>query len=83
MADEHHDSDPGASDHGHDAPHGYTDAGSHALPGGLTVAVERLQLEASETRVESGETHEWTFQIDTEDGNVVTAFERPTINSRT
>ncbi len=75
MADEHHDSGHGTNDRGHDAPHGYTDAGSHALPGGLTVAAEGLQLEASETRVESGETHKWTYQIHTEDGNVVTAFE--------
>lgn len=75
MANDHHNSGHRASNNGHDAPHGYTDEGSQALPGGLTVAADGLQLEASETRVESGEPHEWTYQIHTEDGNVVTAFE--------
>lgn len=75
MVDDRHDSEPGVTDHGHDAPHGYTDAGSHSLPGGLTVAADGLQLEAPETRLEPGKTHEWTYQVHDEEGNVVTDFE--------
>ena len=75
MADDHHDAKPTASNHGQDSPHGHTDAGSHAHPGGLTVAANGLQLEASKTRIEPGKTHEWTYQVCTQDGNVVTEFE--------
>lgn len=75
MDDNHHDSEPVASNHGHDSPHGYTDAGSHAHPSGLTVAANGLQLEETETRMEPGKTHEWTYKVCTEDGNVVTEFE--------
>lgn len=75
MAGDHHDSEPTTSNHGHDAPHGYTAAGSHAHPGGLTVAADGLQLEASETRIEPGNTHEWTYRIRNDVGDVVTEFE--------
>lgn len=75
MADHHHDSEPTANNHGHDTPHGYTDSGSHAHPGGLTVAADGLQLEPSETRIEPGDPHKWTYQICTDEGDVVTEFE--------
>lgn len=75
MANDRHESEPAASDHEHDTPRGYTDAGSHAHPGGLTVAADGLQLVTSETRIEPGTTHEWTYQINDENGDVLTEFE--------
>ncbi|WP_312908514.1 hypothetical protein [Natronosalvus caseinilyticus] len=75
MDNDNHDPESTVTHHGHDAPHGYTDAGSYAHPGGLTVAADQLQLEASETRLEPGKTHEWTYQIHDENGGVVTEFE--------
>lgn len=75
MDDDHRDSERAASNHGHGSPDGDTDADSHALPGGLTVAENGLRLEPTETRIEQRKTDEWTFQVRTEEGNVVTAFE--------
>lgn len=49
MDDEHHDAEHTNGTHGQHKPQGYADAGSHAHPGGLTVAAEGLRLEASET----------------------------------
>ena len=75
MADEHHDAEHTKSTHGQNVPHGYTDAGSHACPGGLTVAADGLRLEAAETRIEAGKSHEWSFLVRDEKGNAVTEFE--------
>ena len=75
MDDEHHDAEHTNGSHGHDIPHGYTDAGSHARPGGLTVVADGLQLVASETRIEAGKSHEWSFLVYDEEGNAVTEFE--------
>lgn len=73
MADDHHDA--GTDDHEHGRSHGYTDAGSHALPGGLTVAANGLRVEASDTRIDPDTETEWSYEIRDEDGNVVTEFE--------
>ncbi len=73
MADEHHDTEH--SKVPQDVPHGYAHAGSHARPGGLTVATNGLRLEASETRIEAGKSHEWSFVVRDEEGNPVTEFE--------
>ncbi|WP_336021685.1 hypothetical protein [Halobellus salinisoli] len=75
MADDHHGTDPAESDDKHGPPHGYTDTGSHALPGGVTVAVDGLQLEASETRIKPRESHEWTYQIRNEEGTAIRRFQ--------
>ena len=75
MPEDDGESELGGSQHGHDPPHGYADAGSHALPGGLTVAADGLRLETTETRVEQEVAHEWTYRIRDQEGDVVTAFE--------
>ncbi|MDF9745053.1 hypothetical protein [Natrinema salsiterrestre] len=75
MAEDHHDSDPEMNDHGHKAPLGYTDAGSHAHLGGLTVTTNGLQVEPSDTRIEPEEAHEFTYKIRTENRDTVTEFE--------
>lgn len=74
MADDHHDAESAAADHERGRSHGYTDAGSHALPGGLTVSANGLRLEASDTRIDSGADLEWSYEIRDEEG-VVTEFE--------
>lgn len=79
MADDHNDHHGSASssnghEHGHGS-RGYTDFGSQALPGGLTVAANGLRLEVAETRIEPGTAHDWTYWIRDEDGVVVTEFE--------
>ncbi|MFC7138470.1 hypothetical protein ACFQMA_01295 [Halosimplex aquaticum] len=74
MADDHHDSDPAANNHGNGTSHGYTDAGSHSQPGGLSVAANGLQLEVSGTRIDPEKPHEWTYRVRTEAGDVVTDF---------
>lgn len=75
MDDDHHDSEPSVSNHGRYSPQGYADTGSHALPGGLTIAADGLQLEASETRIEPGKTLRWTYRVLDEEREVVTEFE--------
>lgn len=74
MAEDHHDAESAAADHEHGRSHGYTDAGSHALLGGLTIAANGLRLEASDTRIDSGADLEWSYEIRDEKG-VVTEFE--------
>ncbi|WP_410764954.1 hypothetical protein [Haloferax sp. DFSO60] len=76
MAEDHHDSEPAASGHGHNTPRGDTDTDSHALPGGVSVAEDGFQLEASETRIEPGKSSKWTYQVHDEEGNVITEFEK-------
>lgn len=77
MADDHHDheAESVASEDRHGPPCGYTDTGSHALPGGLTVASNGLRLEASATRIEPVTEREWSYEVRNEEGNAVTEFE--------
>lgn len=75
MADDHHDGESAAADHEHGRSHGYADAGSHALPGGLTVSANGLRIEASDTRIDSGAELEWSYEVRDEDGTVITEFE--------
>lgn len=78
MAGDHHDhreTDPAANERGRGPPHGYTDTGSHALPGGVTVAADGLRLAPSQTRLRPGASREWTYRIKDEEGEVVTEFE--------
>ncbi|MDS0474601.1 hypothetical protein [Natrinema sp. 1APR25-10V2] len=75
MAHDHHDSEQTVNNHGRNPPKGYTDSGSHALPGGLTVATNGLLLKPSETRIDPEKTREWAYQIHDEEGNVVSEFE--------
>lgn len=75
MADDHHNLDSGDSNPRHGPLHGYTDTGSHALPGGLTVAANGLQLEVSDTRIDPSTSQEWSYQVQNERGEIVTEFE--------
>lgn len=80
MGDDHSDHQgsaqtPNEHDHGQGPPRGYTDSGSHALPGGLTVAVNGLRLEPAKTRLQADVIQEWTYHIHDDDGAVVTTFE--------
>ncbi|WP_227378046.1 hypothetical protein [Haladaptatus halobius] len=54
---------------------GYTDHGSHALPGGLSIAADGLRLVPSDIRFEPGVERTWTYLIRDYNGNVVTEFE--------
>ncbi|MFC6825426.1 hypothetical protein [Halopelagius fulvigenes] len=76
MDNNHHNTSSSESTaHGHGRPAGHADAGSHALPGGLTVAANGLRFDASETRLDAGVRREWTYRIRDEDGDAVTEFE--------
>lgn len=73
---DHHDTDPAVTNsHGHGQPHGDTDTGSHALPGGLTVAANGLRLAPSEIRIEPATEQKWTYRIHDDAGDIVTEFE--------
>ncbi|WP_227380053.1 hypothetical protein [Haladaptatus halobius] len=54
---------------------GYTDHGSHALPGGLSIAADGLRLVPSDIRFKPGVEQTWTYQIRDYEGTVVTEFE--------
>ena len=75
MNDEHHHAEHMKGTHEQGVPHRYTDAGSHVRPGGLTIAADGLRLETSETRIEAGKSHEWSFLVRDEEGRAVTKFE--------
>ncbi|MFC4989310.1 hypothetical protein [Saliphagus infecundisoli] len=76
MGEDHHDIGPKDSDnHGVEHSRGDTGEGSHALPGGLTVATDGLRLETAETRLNPGVEQGWSFQIKGENGEIVTKFE--------
>lgn len=59
----------------HGSAHGAPDSRAHALPGGLTVAANGLRIEPSETRIDPGVEHRWSYRIRDEEGNAVTEFE--------
>lgn len=77
MVGDHHDheAEHTASENEHTPPHGYTDTGSHALPGGLTIASDGLRIETPTTRIDSDTEQEWTYRVRNKDGDVVTEFE--------
>lgn len=79
MCNDRHDShsaDSVASDeHEHGFAHNYTETDSHALPGGVTLAANGLQLDPSEIHVDSRSRTRWQYWTRDENGNTVTEFE--------
>ncbi|MFC7007980.1 hypothetical protein [Halalkalicoccus salilacus] len=83
MADDHHDGESAAADHEHGRSHGYADAGSHALLGGLTVSANGLRIEASDTRIDSDAELSGRTRYATRTGPSSPSSRRPTTSSLT
>lgn len=63
------------SEHGsHSPPEGYNPSG-HATLGGLSVDADGLRFVPTDTRLTPGDPLDWSFQVVTSNGNIVTEFD--------